>query len=50
MGDNVVIQTAEGPLRLETRPEVLRIEADAGIDPYRDQRIVSPKKSRRRRA
>ncbi len=49
MGRNVVIQTADGPLVLETRPAVLRAEADAGIDPYRDQRIVSPKKARRRR-
>jgi hypothetical protein len=49
MGRNVVIQTADGPLVLETRPAVLRAETDAGIDPYRDQRIVSPKKSRRRR-
>lgn len=49
MGKSVVIQTADGPLVLETRPRVLRAEADAGIDPYRDQRIVSPKKARRRR-
>ena len=49
LGRNVVIQTADGPLVLETRPEVLRAETDAGIDPYRDQRIVSPKKARRRR-
>ena len=49
MGPNVVIQTADGPLVLETRPAALRAEADAGIDPYRDQRIVSPKKARRLR-
>lgn len=49
MGRNVVIQTADRPLVLETRPDILRAEGDAGIDPYRDQRIVSPKKARRRR-
>jgi hypothetical protein len=49
MGRNPVIQTADGPLVLETRPAVLSAESDAGIDSYRDQRIVSPKKARRRR-
>jgi hypothetical protein len=49
MGKDVVVQTADGPLRLETDPAVLRAQADAGIDPYRDIRIDSPKKARRRR-
>jgi hypothetical protein len=37
-------------LSLPTDPAVLRVQSDAGVEPFRDQTWVSPKKSSRHRA